>query len=69
MVLLMARRKAGPRAKDAQGGVGKQLWEAKGPTVVRKWHRDSLKRINLLFLKVKRRREMKLLMMKMMIMW
>jgi hypothetical protein len=54
-------------AQDGQGRVRKQLHLAK--EISRKnWHSDSLKRFNLLFLRVKRRREMKL-MMKMMMMF
>jgi hypothetical protein len=36
--------------------------------LVGNWHSDSLKRFNLLFLRVGRKREMKLLMMEMMMM-
>jgi hypothetical protein len=54
-------------AKGIQGRVKNN--SRKMTDLDRNWHSDSLKRFNLLFPSVSRRREMKLLMMKIMIRW
>jgi hypothetical protein len=67
MVSVMARRKAEPHERRLKKLKG-ELDNIPGSlgTYSENWHSDSLKRFNLLFFRVRRRREMQLLMMKMM---
>jgi hypothetical protein len=70
-VLMMARWGRLDLVRDNQRR-SRESWKrtlgSKGTKLKKNWHSDSLKRFNLLFLRVRCRREMMLLMMKMM-MW
>ncbi len=60
LVLMMARREAGPRERGQR--LSKDSWkttQGSQGTWSKNWHSDSLKRLNLLYLRVRRRREMK----------
>jgi hypothetical protein len=72
MVLMMVMQEAGPCERWPTMLKGKlETTSGSQGTQLENWHSNSLKRFSLLFLRVRKRGEMKLLMMKkmMMMMW